>query len=232
MLALALTGEPDDERRPERRGGLGRADGVDAGEEAVAAPPPLHAPQEARVRVLQREVEVRDDRRQLQHGGDERVAHLAGIEVEEADPRQAVRGERVESPEQRGERARRPDVAPVPGEVLRHQHQLGDALLDQAPCLRLDGLGGARALLAAERRDGAEGAGAVAPLRHLQVRPRDARRGPGQLQQVTDAPRLAFRGVETDGRRRAHPRRRSRRPRRPRAAPPPAPRRSARPCTR
>ena len=92
VLALGLAGEADDERRAERGLGLLGADAVDGGEEAVAAPPSLHPAEQAGVGVLQREVEVGHDRRQLEHGGHERVAHLARVEVEEAD---ALRGRRA-----------------------------------------------------------------------------------------------------------------------------------------
>ena len=67
-------------------------------EEAVAAPPPLHAPQQRRRRVLQREVEVGHDRRQLEHRRDERVAHLArdrgrgAARARQAVARRACRG--------------------------------------------------------------------------------------------------------------------------------------------
>ena len=97
------------------------------GEEPVAAPPPLHASQQRGVGVLQREVEVGHDGRQLEHRRDQRVAHLARVEVEQPDARQAVGRERVEPAEQRRERAGLADVAPVPREVLRDEHELGDA---------------------------------------------------------------------------------------------------------
>ena len=48
VVALGLAREPDDERRPERGVGLLGADLADRGEEPLAAPPPLHAAQQAR----------------------------------------------------------------------------------------------------------------------------------------------------------------------------------------
>ena len=169
-------------------------------EEAVAAPPALHAPQQARRRVLQREVEVRDDRRQLEHRRDERVVHLGRVEVEQPHAREPVRAQRVEPAQQRRERARLADVAAVPREVLGDEHDLGDALLDERAHLGLDRLGRARALLAAERRDGAERARAVAALGDLHVRPRRARRRPRQLEQVAHAGRLAAAQHDVDER--------------------------------
>ena len=88
-------------------------------------------------RVLQREVEVRHDRGQLEHRRDERVVHFRRVEVEQPDTREAVRRQRVEAAQQRRERTGLADVAAVPREVLRDEHDLGDAGLDERPRLRL-----------------------------------------------------------------------------------------------
>ena len=101
--------------------------------EAVAAPPPLHAPQQSGRRVLQREVEVRHDRRQLEHRRDERVVHLRRVQVEQPDAREAVRRQRVEAAQQRRERTGLADVAAVPREVLRDEHDLRRRRRRRAP---------------------------------------------------------------------------------------------------
>ncbi len=164
---------------------------------------------------------------------DERVAHLARVEVEEAHARQAVGRERVEPPQQRGERSRFAGVAPVPGEVLRDQHELGDARPRPAPRASASiALGSARALLAAERRDGAERARPVAALGDLQVRPRHARATPAGARAGRGRRSACASGRRSTPTSPGRLRRRSRPPRRPRAAPPPARRRSARPCSR
>ena len=93
--------------------------------------------------MLEGEVEVGDDGGQLEHGRDQRVAHLARVEVEEPDPLEPVGHEMVEPAEQRRERPRLAGVAPVPREVLRHEHDLGDAAVDEGPDLGLDRLRGA-----------------------------------------------------------------------------------------
>ena len=178
VLQFVLTGKPDDERRPERGVGLLRADGFDHGQEALAAPPPLHRAQQRGIGVLQREVEVRNDGGELEHRRDQRVAHFARVEVEEPDALETVRCEPIETAQQRCQRPRLARVAPVPREVLRDQHDLGDAAVDQAAHLGFDRLRCARPLLAAERRDGAERAGAVAALGDLHVGPGHGGRGP------------------------------------------------------
>ena len=63
-----------------------------------------------------------------------------GIEVEQPDAREAVRRQRVEPAQQRRERTGLADVAAVPREVLRDEHDLGDAAVDQRAHFRLDRL--------------------------------------------------------------------------------------------
>ena len=233
---LGLAGKPDDERGAERRARLLRPDGIDHRDESLAAPPPPHASKERRGDVLQRQVEVRHDSGKLEHGGDERIAHLTRIEIEEADPLQPQRGKPVEATEQRRERTGLAHVAAVPGEILRDQHELGRSPGDQRARLGLDRLGYARPLLAAKRRDGAERAGAVAALGDLDVRPRCAGHRTRQLEQVAHAGGRARRRARTGGSEErplpTRPRHRTRRRRRPRAVLERARRHNARPCIR
>ena len=144
-------------------------------EEAVAAPPPLHAAQ-------QRPGDACCSERS-KYGttvgsssivDEQRVLDLARVEVEQPHAREAERREPVEAAQQRRERARLADVAAVPGEVLGDEHDLGDAGLDELAHLGLDRVDGARPLLAPERRDGTERARPVAALGDLHVGPRHA----------------------------------------------------------
>ena len=148
--------------------------------------------QQRAVRVLERQVEVGDDGRRLEHRRDQRVADLARVQVEQPDPRQTGgRQLGVEAAQQRGERAGLAGVAPVPGEVLGDEHQLGDAALDERARLGDDRVGRPRALLATERWDRAERAGAVAALGDLDVGPGRGGPGPRQLEQIAHTDGLA-----------------------------------------
>ena len=238
MVALGLAGEADDERRAERGGGFVGADAIDDLQEAVAVAPALHRAQQRRRRVLQREVEVRDDRRQLEHRRHERIVHFRRVEVEQPDARQAVRARarssrRSNGSSDPGSSASRPYHARSCATSTTSRH----AVLDEVAHLGLDRFRSTRALLAAERRDRAERAGAVAAFGDLDVGPRRVGRGARQLEQVAHAGRRgseAHRRVVRDRPSRPPPRSttppRTRRPRRARAAPSAssAPERSAR----
>ena len=228
VIGLGLAREPDDERRTERGVGLLGADAGDDLGEALAAPPTLHAAQQPRRRVLQREIEVRDDRRQLEHRRDERVLHLGRIEVEQPHAREAVRAQRIEPAQQRCERTRLADVAAVPGEVLGDEHDLGDALFDEAaprprsPRVRaIAACPGTTGWRRTRRRDRSLRPPSRTPTARS-ARAGAARAGRARRPACGRASR----------RRRARPRRRTRRPHRLPATRPRARRRSARPCNR
>ena len=173
VVALGLAREADDERRAERGVGLGGADALDDLEEPVAAPPSLHPRSSGARGVLERQVEVRDDGRELEHRGDERVADLARVEVEEADAREPVarRAGRAGAAAARASRARRRRGRTRRGPARRARARPRRASTSGAR-LGLDRLGRARPLRAPERRDRAERAGAVAALGDLHVGPR------------------------------------------------------------
>ena len=185
VVGLGLAREADDERRAERGVGLLRADAVDRGEEPVAAPPP-------RMRRSSGARACCSDR--SKYGttvGSSSIVETSGsctsrrIEIEQPDAREPVRPRAgVEATQQRRERAGLAGVASVPREVLRDEHDLGGAAVDELAHLVHDRLGRPRALLAAERRDRAERARAVAALGDLDVRPRRRRRGARQLEQI------------------------------------------------
>ena len=176
VVGLGLARVADDEVRAEGGLGLAAADVVDAGEEPLAVAPAPHAPQQRRRHVLQRQVEVR-------HAGgadrvDQRVGEVGRVEVEQPHP--------VDPGRPRPRRAGRCAladalVAAEGGEVLGDEHDL--ARLERVDLVE-DRLDRARPLRAAERRDGAEPAGAVAALGHLHVGPRARRGRAGQVEQV------------------------------------------------
>ena len=109
---------------------------------------------------------------------DQLVGEVARVEVEQADPVDPL-GHRPTSGHEVAAAAAL--VAAVGGQVLGHQHDLAGAELVD---LGQQVVERAAALLAPEPRDGAEAAGPVAALGHLQVGPRRRRRRAGQVEQV------------------------------------------------
>jgi hypothetical protein len=129
--------------------------------------------------VLQRQIEVGDAR-----GADrvdEPVGEVGRVEVEQPHPVDPRR----DPVDQRHDPALAPPlVAAERGEVLRHEHHLAHAGVGEAFDLGEDRLHRPAALLAPEAGDGAEPAGAVAPLGHLDVGPRPGGARPRQVEQV------------------------------------------------
>ena len=122
---------------------------------------------------------------------DQLVAEVARIQVEQTDPRHPL----ADRPHQRHDRPGTELVGAVLAvrrQVLGDEHDLAGAeLVDLG-----EDLGDvAAALLAAERRDRAEPALAVAALGDLDVGPRDRRLRPGQVEQVERRDR---RGADRD----------------------------------
>lgn len=159
-VGLRLAGEADDEVGPGAGlRGLG-ADGVQELQEAVRVAEAAHGAQHAGGGVLEGQVEVRGDLRRGGQDVDQAGAHLGGLEVADPDALDAVD---VGELGQQG--LQQPDVAEVlavRGVVLGDQHDLLDALLGQPAGLAQHVGGAAGDEGAAEGRDGAEGAPAVA----------------------------------------------------------------------
>ena len=260
MVVLGLAGVAEDERRAE--GGVGSAARMSAMRRRKRSPSPqrrMRARQRAG-HVLEGEVEVghaggEDRLDQLVGRAPTGTGRGAGC----GRPRSATARVRAAMGDggracRAGGSARAGAVAAVGGEVLGHEHDLAqrrravrwrDPRQSASTSARIV-VGGPRPLLAPERRDGAEAADAVAPLGHLHVGPRGAGGGPGQVEQVEAAGRRRRRradcGSPTEGHRDgargrevgasdevvAEAGARGR----PRAAPRPARRRSARPCSR
>ena len=125
--------------------------------------------------VLEREVEVGHARGA--DGVDQRVGELGGIEVEQPDPVDRARPRPRPAGRWRRALARVPAVGrPGPGPRARPRGT------PQRPSTsaRID-VDRPATLRAPERRDGAEAAGPVAALGHLDVGPRRAARRPGQV---------------------------------------------------
>ena len=180
-------------------------------------------------RVLQRQVEVRHDGVELEHRRHQRVVHLRRVEVQQPDARQARRRERVEPAQQR-RRARpahrcRARTTRDPARRARAPTRLAP----RANALRLRSTR-ACAIVAVPRNDG------MAQNAHARSQPSaiftyahgadGAGRGSSKRSRTPVGLRLQH-DVAPD-----RPRPRTRRPRRLRAARPPARRRSARPCNR
>ena len=178
VVVLGLAGVADDEVAAERRVGRAGADVGDAPQEAIAVAPSAHPPQQRLADVLQRQIEVRHGRRA--DDVDELVAEVARVQVEQADPRHPL----ADRPHERDDRPGAElggAVLAVRREVLGDEDDLlGAELVD----LVEDLVDVAAALLAAERRDGAEPARAVAAFGDLDVGPRRRRLRPGQVEQV------------------------------------------------
>lgn len=110
--------------------------------------------------MLEGEIEVRGDLRRRRQYVDQTGPHLGGLQVADPDPLDPV-----DVGELRQQRLQQPDVAEVlavRGVVLGDQHDLLDALLGEPAGLLQNVRGAARNEGAAEGRDGAEGAAAVA----------------------------------------------------------------------
>ena len=194
MVRLGLARVADDERGPEGGGGFRLADGADALEEPVAFPPPAHPLDQRPGDVLQREVEVGHPGGE--DGVDQGVVEGGRVEVEQPGPGHPLGHRR----HQLHDGSLTADGRPVDprlgpaggavegegGEVLGDQHHFFELAGGRAELVGLveDRLGRTGALLAPERRDGAEPAVPVAAFGHLDVRPGGGGRRPGQVQQV------------------------------------------------
>lgn len=160
QVGLGLAGEAHDEvgagTGPRRLA----PDGVQQLQEAVGVPEAAHRPQHTRGRVLEGQVEVRRDLRGRGQYVDEAGPHLRGLQIADPDP-----FDPLDVGELRQQRLQQPDVTEVlavRGVVLGDQHDFLHALLGQPAGLPQHVRGAPRDEGAAEGRDGAEGAAAVA----------------------------------------------------------------------
>lgn len=159
-VLLGLPGEADDEvRAGTRLRGLA-ADGAEQFQELVGVAEAPHPAQYGGRRVLERQVEVRQDSGGTGHHVDQAGPHLGGLQV--ADPHPLDAGHRRDLAEQRLQQADVAEVLAVRGVVLADQDDLADALPGQPDGLVEHVRGAARDERAAEGGDRAEGTAAVA----------------------------------------------------------------------
>jgi len=178
VIVFGLARISDDEVAAERRLRLARANVGDAREKSLSVAPAAHATQVRLRHVLQREVEVRHTSRE--NRVDELVAEVARIEIQQPRARHLCRHGVHEIDD-----GARPEfvgsIFAVAREILGDEHDFfGLQFVDLAQ----DAGDVTAALRAAERRNRAEPARAVAAFGDLHVGPRCARRRTRQVEQV------------------------------------------------
>ena len=179
VLGIRLAREADDERRADRHAGDALAQLLDQRAHLLLCVGAAHAAQHGVVRMLQRQVDVLADLRLARNRLDELVAEVLRVAVERADPLEL---RHLDDLAQELRKLRRTvEVAAVLRRVLGDQDDFAHAVLRQVAHLVADVLDAAAAVVAADVRDGAEGAAVVAALCDLDIsrvrrRRRDARR--------------------------------------------------------
>ena len=174
--------------------------GADPLEQTIVGLPrarPLHPLQHVVRRVLQRQVDVLADLVALRHRVERRVVDRRRVEVEQADPLEAV--DRVQLAEQTAERAALLAVDAVEGSVLRDEQQLLDAARCERARLVDDRIRRAAAVRAAQRRDDAERALVVAAFGDLHVRVVTRRREHARRARVVDVCGTGVAGIRDSG---------------------------------
>ena len=166
-VAERLAGEADDEGGAQGDSGHGCADLFERLEKDVGAGAALHAFEHVGRGVLQGHVEIFADVVVLRDGVEQFAGDAIRIGVEEAQPAKAFdTGERFE---QEREAVFDAEVFAVAGRVLADEGDFLDAACDELLCFGDDGLEAARAELAAQIGNDAEGAGMVAAFSDLDV---------------------------------------------------------------
>ncbi len=136
-------------------------------EEDLGGAAALHRLEDAGAGVLEGDVEVLGDGVMAGHSLEQARGDLVRVGVEEAQPAQA--GQDGKGVEKLGEAVGEAEIFAVAGGVLADEGDLADALGDEVLGFGEDGPHAARAELAAQLRDDAEGAGMVAALGNLDV---------------------------------------------------------------
>src|SRR3989338_7570623 len=166
-VGLGRAREAHDEGRAERDA---RYPLSNACEERIVVLPrsrALHSLEYRIRRVLQGQVDVLAHPVALGHRGKRLVVDRRRIEIQEANPFEAVNG--IERAQESSKRVTLVPVVAVERGVLRDEENLFDALRDQRSGLLDDRLGRTAAVVAPERRDDAERAFVVAALSHLYI---------------------------------------------------------------
>ncbi len=175
-VLLGLAGEADDESGADRETGNAGAEALDEALDMLAGRLAAHGCEHVAVDVLERHVHVLGDLWIARDRGDEIVAPVGGMRVEQAHPEVSLDlADGVEEVNERG--AARgidrlagaglllPQVHAEVGGVLADEIDLANAFRDEAANLGDDGLDGAAAMAAAHLRDDAEAAGMIATPR-------------------------------------------------------------------
>ncbi len=147
----------------------------------AAVQAPFHGLEQARVGVLEGDIEVAADLRPG-HGVEEAPGDLLGVAVEEADPRDA--GDAGKALEQAGQSVPDAAVPAEPGRVVGDEVDLPDPEAGEGARFADDRGRAPRDIASLDEGDGAEGAAVRTALRDLDVGPGprrgdEARRGVG-----------------------------------------------------
>ena len=149
-----LARKPDYERRPERDA---RHAGTNPVQQRVVLLPragPLHAPEDGVGGMLERQIDVLADAVALRHRGQRFIADRRRIEVEQANPFDAV--DRIQIAEESCQGGALVTVVAVKRGVLRNEEQLLDTARGERARFADDGFGRTAPVVAAQRRDDAE----------------------------------------------------------------------------
>ncbi len=174
-LGVGLAGEARDERGADRDFGADRAPRPDAGQGVLGVGRPLHELQDARARVLERDVEV-GQQLAFGHQRNDVVDVRIRIDVVQPHPHAHFAQRLRELDHLRLHRPALPEPGPVldvhavGAGVLRDDQQFPDARLHQVFRFREHLADRARDEVAAHRRNDAERAAMVAAFADLQIR--------------------------------------------------------------
>ena len=150
--------------------GIVRADTFDQLQEDVAGCSALHALQHRGAGMLQRHVDVLDQRGVLRDRIEQLLGDLVRIGVEETHPFRLRRFDLRQAGEQLRQTVFEAEIFAVAGGVLADQIDLAHALREEARRFRNHRFEAAAAEFAAILRDHAEGAGMIAAFGDLDVR--------------------------------------------------------------
>ena len=165
-VLLGFAGEADDEGGAQHGFGQLLADPLEQAAGDIGLPGTVHRPQHLGVAVLQREIEVGQHIGHLPVGGQHLGGEAGGIGVVDPDPGDL---HLAQGPQQLGQLGLAVEVEAVVGGDLADQHQLLHPLGGQLLGLGHDRFDRARALVAAQLGNDAEGAAVVAAFGHLEV---------------------------------------------------------------
>ena len=166
-VRLRFAGEADEACRPQRQAGDAGAQSRGHAGDVLQGVGAMHGAQDVGVAVLDGDVEVAADVPARRDDIEQLVGDHRRIAVEQADPEVTL--QRVQPPEQLGERRAVLEVAPVAGHVLGDDVELADAFGENRLGLGDHVVDRPRAELAADAGDGAERADVLAAFGDLEI---------------------------------------------------------------